>query len=44
VAAALQQRIKTLIGISTTVNVGAPESITRTLVGKAVRVVDKRPN
>jgi phenylacetate-CoA ligase len=43
VAGALQQRIKTLIGISTMVDVGAPESIERTLVGKAVRVVDKRP-
>jgi phenylacetate-CoA ligase len=42
VAGALQQRIKTLIGISTTVDVGAPESIPRTLVGKAVRVIDKR--
>jgi phenylacetate-CoA ligase len=43
VAGALQQRIKTLIGISTTVSVGAPESIERTLVGKARRVIDKRP-
>lgn len=39
----LQQRIKTLIGVSTKVTVGAPESIERTLVGKARRVVDKRP-
>jgi phenylacetate-CoA ligase len=43
VAAALQQRIKTLVGISTTVSVGAPDSIERTLVGKARRVIDKRP-
>ena len=43
VAGALQHRIKTLIGVSTTVNVGAPESIERTLVGKARRVIDKRP-
>ena len=43
VAGALQHRIKTLIGISTTVSVGAPESIERTLVGKARRVIDKRP-
>ena len=43
VAGALQSRIKTLIGISTTVSVGAPESIERTLVGKARRVIDKRP-
>jgi phenylacetate-CoA ligase len=43
VAGALQARIKTLIGVSTTVSVGAPESIERTLVGKARRVIDKRP-
>ena len=42
VAGALQQRIKTLIGVSATVSVGAPESIERTLVGKARRVIDKR--
>jgi phenylacetate-CoA ligase len=41
--ATLQQRIKTLIGVSTTVSVGEPESIERTLVGKARRVIDKRP-
>ena len=39
----LQHRIKTLIGVSTTVDVGLPDSIERTLVGKARRVVDKRP-
>jgi len=39
----LQQRIKTLIGVSTAVDVGLPDSIERTLVGKARRVVDKRP-
>jgi phenylacetate-CoA ligase len=43
VAGALQNRIKTLIGVSTTVSVGAPGSIERTLVGKARRVIDKRP-
>ena len=43
VAASLQQRIKNLIGVSTTVSVGAPDSIERTLVGKARRVIDKRP-
>ncbi|MCU0928534.1 MAG: phenylacetate--CoA ligase [Burkholderiaceae bacterium] len=43
VAAQLQHRVKTLIGVSTTVSVGAPNSIERTLVGKARRVVDKRP-
>jgi phenylacetate-CoA ligase len=44
VAAALRHRIKTLIGISTAVDVGPPDSIERTLVGKARRVVDKRPH
>ncbi|OWQ91471.1 phenylacetate--CoA ligase [Roseateles aquatilis] len=43
VSRALQHRIKTLIGVSTKVTVGAPDSIERTLVGKARRVVDKRP-
>jgi phenylacetate-CoA ligase len=38
----LRERIKTLIGVSATVSVGAPESIERTLVGKARRVIDKR--
>ncbi len=38
----LQQRIKKLTGVSTTVRVGAPDSIERTLVGKARRVVDLR--
>ena len=38
----LQQRIKTLVGISTSVNVLPPNSVERTL-GKARRVVDKRP-
>ncbi|MFO1337365.1 MAG: phenylacetate--CoA ligase PaaK [Burkholderiaceae bacterium] len=39
----LQHRIKTLIGVSTRVDVGAPDSIERTLVGKARRVIDRRP-
>ena len=39
----LQQQIKSLIGVSATVDVGLPESIERTLVGKARRVIDKRP-
>jgi phenylacetate-CoA ligase len=43
IAAELQHRIKTLIGVSTRVEVGLPDSIERTLVGKARRVVDKRP-
>jgi phenylacetate-CoA ligase len=43
VSNALRERIKTLIGVSATVSVGAPDSIERTLVGKARRVIDKRP-
>ena len=43
VAHELQQQIKGLIGVSTTVDVGLPESIERTLVGKARRVIDQRP-
>jgi phenylacetate-CoA ligase len=42
-ARAVQLRIKTLIGVSARVVVGAPETIERTLVGKARRVIDKRP-
>jgi phenylacetate-CoA ligase len=38
----LQHRIKTLIGVSTEVDVGLPGAIERTLVGKAKRVVDQR--
>jgi len=43
IAQELQHRIKTLIGVSTRVRVGMPDSVERTLVGKARRVVDKRP-
>ncbi len=43
VSNALRERIKALIGVSATVSVGAPDSIERTLVGKARRVIDKRP-
>ena len=39
----LEQRIKTLVGISTRVNVLPPNSVERTQTGKARRVVDKRP-
>ncbi|MBI5258001.1 MAG: phenylacetate--CoA ligase [Burkholderiales bacterium] len=39
----LQHRIKSLIGVSARVTIGLPESIERTLVGKARRVIDKRP-
>ncbi|MEK8052515.1 phenylacetate--CoA ligase PaaK [Ideonella sp. DXS22W] len=43
VARELQHHIKSLIGVSTRVHVGQPDSVERTLVGKARRVVDKRP-
>ncbi|RQO63271.1 phenylacetate--CoA ligase [Paucibacter sp. KBW04] len=43
IAKSLQHRIKTLVGVSTRVEIGAPDSIERTLVGKARRVVDQRP-
>jgi phenylacetate-CoA ligase len=42
IAHELQHRIKTLMGVSTRVDVGLPDSIERTLVGKAKRVIDKR--
>jgi len=42
VSAWLKHRIKTIVGITTTVSVGMPDSIERTLVGKARRVVDQR--
>ncbi len=42
-ARTLQHDIKSLIGVSATVDVGLPDSIERTLVGKARRVVDRRP-
>ena len=38
----LQGRIKSLIGISCVATVGVPDSIERTLVGKARRVIDQR--
>ena len=42
-ARTLQHRIKTMVGISARVAVGLPDSVERTLVGKARRVIDKRP-
>jgi phenylacetate-CoA ligase len=39
----LQQRIKTMVGISTRVSVLPPGSIERTQTGKSRRVIDKRP-
>ncbi len=38
----VQQRVKTMVGISTTVLVKQPDSIERTLTGKARRVIDER--
>lgn len=43
IAAWLQHRIKTLVGITTSVAVLTPDTIERTLTGKARRVIDKRP-
>ena len=40
---ALREQIKALIGVSASVSVLAPDAIERTLVGKARRVIDKRP-
>jgi phenylacetate-CoA ligase len=39
----LQHLIKSLIGVTSKVSVFAPDTIPRTLVGKAQRVIDKRP-
>jgi phenylacetate-CoA ligase len=38
----LAHRIKTLIGISAEIEVMAPQTLERVLVGKAVRVFDRR--
>jgi len=38
----LQHRIKTLVGVSTTIDILPPDSIERTLTGKARRVLDTR--
>ena len=43
IARELQHHIKTIIGISTKVNVMEFEAIPRTLTGKARRVIDQRP-
>ncbi|AGU48417.1 phenylacetate-CoA ligase PaaK [Variovorax paradoxus B4] len=43
IAAWVQDRVKTLVGISTTVRVFDPDSIERTQTGKARRVIDTRP-
>jgi phenylacetate-CoA ligase len=38
----LQHRIKTLVGVSTSIEVLPPDSIERTVTGKARRVLDQR--
>jgi phenylacetate-CoA ligase len=43
IAGWVKHRVKTLVGITTSVSVLAPDSIERTLTGKARRVIDKRP-
>jgi len=43
VAQELQHHIKTMIGITTRVSVLEPETIPRTLTGKARRLIDERP-
>ncbi len=43
IAGWVQHRVKTLVGITTTVSVLRPDSIERTLTGKARRVIDTRP-
>jgi phenylacetate-CoA ligase len=43
ISLSLCQRIKNMVGITTRVTVLRPESIERTLTGKARRVIDKRP-
>jgi len=43
IARQLQHHIKALVGVSARIDVGLPDSIERTLVGKARRVIDKRP-
>ncbi len=40
---ALLYRVKTMVGVSAAVNVVAPGAIERTVVGKAKRVIDRRP-
>jgi phenylacetate-CoA ligase len=42
IASALEQRVKAMTGVSARIDIGLPDSIERTLVGKARRVVDKR--
>ncbi len=43
IAQSIEQRVKNMVGISTTVRVFDPDSIERTQTGKARRVIDHRP-
>ena len=43
IASWVQHRVKTLVGITTRVSVLTPDTIERTLTGKARRVIDRRP-
>lgn len=43
IARELQHHIKTIVGVSTRVDVMQPDGIPRTLTGKAMRIVDQRP-
>ena len=43
IARELQHRIKTMCGVTTKVFIGKPDSVERTLTGKARRVIDRRP-
>jgi phenylacetate-CoA ligase len=43
IGAHLQHLIKSLVGVTSKVTVLAPDTIPRTLVGKAQRVIDRRP-
>jgi phenylacetate-CoA ligase len=42
-ARTLEQQIKTLVGVSTRVEVSAPFTLERVSIGKAQRVIDRRP-
>jgi phenylacetate-CoA ligase len=43
IGAEIEHRIKVLVGVSSTVHVVETDKVERTLVGKARRVIDKRP-
>jgi phenylacetate-CoA ligase len=43
IGAEVEHRIKVLVGVSSTVHVVETDKVERTLVGKARRVIDRRP-